>query len=873
MNTNATTTTNKTLGDLLFTADLKTLENLLSYTGRIDIFSHFKILLSLIFDKTLKETLLKFFLSLTSYENKESVELKAKALACHIEKLFKSSTAKSADHLMDAYVGLECNYLILLSLIKNLNKRHSSESASTEKLPYTAIATGNKPYTNQYQSIFFYTDKNDEETISKDICSLINLNDYFQKHLITFIKYLKYYNTLIRSKEYFSTFPMLENKLSELLGNKLSISNLEYFLDLIFFSTKYLLTPNSSSLQSELNINIENFKSITFDFFTVFFEYLMINYKSYEKMINDKLSNLPDFENYLTLCYLINTTVTDVKLFPDSEEKSSSNSSFFIDFNTFYPAFNDYFVEFFFNGLKYKIISKLNDLIHIYENKINQLSSFDNSQFQSIYFPPYLLNLAKDSMSELLVSHFIALNVNENNFEVDNKGYWLKNIIQCFCFADVTEKFYKIIIECMQKLESYNRIEFKKNGSKGNFNFKNLISESDEFSLKFQITEIFSKALENYKIIFPRRLMMLKELYTLTYLILVNYFVIKIPGLRDNTYWNKSFFEAIEEFKKMQNKIFFILCSSIEEIIIKENYRKKLRIYGLSVYPFDYIDIFQEKKKIKIYSQNFNFSQNSQHEIREISSAKKTHENSILLKRNIGVTNFQLPGVNNENQSMNISSNNSINNFSNPMPMFNSSILSKKPASTSRNEIFSQSKSKKRKSSQGKLKAIKFDITSLFKDYNLNPQQFKLLENKSEKNISVSTNSNGNNSTGNFSLKIKMKSFPSCFVLTQKNNFLDLNDEISFNTIYSSNNPDSQSFNFLKEFLSCELLPKLESDGLISMEVIDYDLISFTNSNLSPSVEKFSNCLGNLKNTFKYYDLNDKLKYEEVVENMIKLLQ
>lgn len=897
MNANANTTTNKSLGDIISIADLSTLEMLLSSTGRVDIFTNFKNLLSLIFDTTLKETLLKFFICLTGKEDKESVELKAKDLACYIEKLFESPI-KSSEHLMDAYVGLECNFLILLSIVKSLNKKHSIQNSSNENKKFPSSGNSNLANFHNYQSIFFYTDKKDEDTISKDICSLININDYFQNYLTTFIKYLKYYLTLIRTKEYFSTFLIFESKISEIIGNKLVISNLEYFLDFIFFSTKYLFTPTCEDLQNEININLEDFKNIVIDYFSVLFEYLMINYKIYQKMINDKLSNLPYFQNYLTLCILINSTVTTMKLFPNSQESFSPNSNILIDFNTFYPAFNDFFVEYFFSGLKFKIISKLNDLISIYQI-VAQKNFFDNFQFETIYFPPYLLNMAKESMSDLLVSHFIALNVNENNFEVENKGYWLKSIIQCYCFTDLTENFYKIMFDYKKKFDKYSNPVLKKNGHKSNFNFINLDSQSDEFLLKFEITEILSKALKNYKIIIPRRLMMFKEIYAITYLIITNYFLIKLPDLRDATYWNKSFFDDIEEYKNLHSKFFFILCSSIEELLMKENYKKKLRIYGLSAYPFDYVDIFQETQKNKNPSENFthnysqgsssqqeNSSQNSE-KLKSSSSAKKINqtENSVVLNKNFSVSNFQLPGninINKENQSINIAQNNiniPMNYFSNPV--FSSSILFKKPASSSRNDIFPYSQSKKKKSKKIKVEytTIKFDITPLIKDStatgSLNPQNFLYLENKSDKNIILSTKNTSSHPKHFLKINVKNSSSlsQSCFVLFQKNDFLDTYNEISFNNIYSSSSPDSQSFNFLKEILSCELMPKIESDCLVAMEVLDYDIISYNNSNLSPSEEKFSNCLANLKSTFRYYDLNDKLEYEEVLENLIKLLE
>ncbi len=220
--------------------------------------------------------------------------------------------------------------------------------------------------------------------------------------------------------------------------------------------------------------------------FTVVFEYLMMNFKLYDSIILNRIEeviNSSGFDSYLIISYLITRNVTNKKFYDSNQDinytkcGNSSNSintnisnyateTINYDFNIFYPSFNENFIPSFFPKFKTKIISVLNDLLYFNEytnkemefnhnhnhNEIendshNDKALFTNKLNETIYFPPYLINLTNLSMIDFIVHHSLASLINDNLIEIVSRNFWIKEVIECFCFCDFLQKVYKLTID------------------------------------------------------------------------------------------------------------------------------------------------------------------------------------------------------------------------------------------------------------------------------------------------------------------------------------------------------------------------------------------------------------------------------------------
>jgi hypothetical protein len=742
-----------------------------------------------------------------------------------INKLAKEKLVLLEKSGFEIYYDLWClseiNYIILLVFCKEFNKTKIQEKSLSDSNEILI------DHQNETVQTYLYSNKTDEKIINSDLINLINVNFFFETYLSKFLDYLIEYNSLIRSKDFLTNLGSLESRLSEIFPYKIVIRKIEYVFDLIFFGLKYIFSSSNNVLKSELEMDLNSFTNVAKSLFSIIFEYLLLNYKQYSATINDKLVTLPYLENYLTLSILITSVVSEIKFYP-------SKLSYGIDFYHFCPTFSESFADFFFSHLSLKCVSKINDYLNVVEN----IKNFNFEKFEKFYFSPYLVSLSKECLSDFIILHFKSFFINENNYEVENKSSWLKPLIQCFCFMSFLEKLYHIIVTYLDL--------------KGNFYLKkNTFTIPCEEKVIKDIFSILISDLDKVKIIIPRRLIILKDYLILTNLIIFNYILLKLPcgNVVHSFSQNSDFYENLNELKKFQNKFFFILCNNILKWFHKDQYIHELRIYSSQSSPFDYFDIQESSGQEPSSGKILNFyNLRKSNRKKSIPRNNNQHINAdipLTLEEIINKTeviDFKMENFNIKNNKENVAEN----------------IIK-----ISKNYVSSKSY---KKTSEFKACSLSFEITNL---KFLNLSFLKSLENKTNRKIKFSTNKKGG-----LIIKFKNSNPPAVIVLTQTDKEINVSSkDFTHNLIsYANLPPQSQSFQFLKDMLSQDLLPKFDMDLILSLECESSEENFHVSQPLSIFPENKKNSISNLQKTLKYYDANNEfLSNDEVTQNLIKL--
>jgi hypothetical protein len=741
-----------------------------------------------------------------------------------ILKLSKEKLVFVEKNDFDLYYDLLClsefNFTILLLLCKEFNRT---------KIQEKSVLNANDILLNpqhEYPETYMYSNKTDERRINLDLMNLINLKFFFESFLCKFLDYLIEYNNLIRNKDFLTNLGNLESRLSEIFTYKFVIRKIEYIFDIIFFSLKYIFSPSKNILKSQLEFNLNNISDVSKSLFSLIFEYLLLNYKQHAASINDKFITLPYFENFLTMSTLITSVISEIKFY-------ASKLSYGIDFYHFCPTFSESFANFFFSHLSLKFVSKINDYLSVVEN----IKNYNFEKFDKFYFSPYSLSLCKESLSDFLIIHFKSFYINENNYEVENKSSWLKPLIQSFCFINFLEKLYQVIVNYLNSKENF-------------YLKKNTMTKPSEEKVLKDIFSILITDLEKVKIIIPRRLIILKEYINLTNLIIFNYILIKLPcgDLVHSFLHTQDLFENLNEFKKFQNKFFFILCNNILKILMKGDYLHELRVYSSQSLPFDYYDIKENTVNVNCTSvKRIDCNPKNKSNGKKTSSGIKNY----LFQSDITVTVEEITHktefIEFQNENFIIKNKENVdNNIKMTINNFPSKLSKKSP--------------------QSKVSSISFEITDL---KFLNMSFLKSFENKTSKKIKFSSNKKGE-----FFIKFKNSNQPSVVVLTQTDKDINLVSKDFSNHLNSCTNlsSQSQSFQFLKEMLSQELLPKFDIDFILSLECENSEENIQVSQNLTVFPENKKNSLLNLQTTLKYYDVNnDYLTNDEITLNIINL--
>jgi len=669
-----------------------------------------------------------------------------------------------------------------------------------------------------------------ENSMMNDLLSLSNINHSYVNFFEFFINFVHSTNLKTRSREYFLIFMQIDKKCPEFSKNKIIFSNLEIVLNPIFLSLKYILSPSKTILEKDLKINIDNLKQITNSLFKVIFDYMMIYYKSYEITILNKISNFTAFEFYSMFQKIITNYICEIKF----KEKDN-----LIDYHTFFPNFSDWFWIDYMSVYKQKIVTKIEELLFILSN----FERYDIRKLDMFYTPPYLLNASNESFKDFIVHHFIASYINDNNYEVVSRNIWLKTTIECYAYSNFLEVFYRSIITNMQNRNSSAFLSY------------------DSSNVLTDIVQHFDNLFETINLLLPKKFMLLKDIYCLGNLLIFHHFIMIFPLLKVSD----SMIKNIEKFSLYQNKYYFIICNDI--LSRKKAYTgSKFRLCAHHTYPINFQDVISISAKKINDDKSDNFS-NKKAKMDEENHNFNYDDNVIDDDIIVDLDNQMITDTNDENMNvMNVTMNNII------MPQENK--IRKRSKSKTKKGIFSSSitssgthlrprtkcnrninvySNKSKKGLKSKFKkpyessSAKFDVTQYFS--NLEEEQIKMFQAKYEKKIKLSKSKNGK-----FFLKCADNLTP--MVLILKDNNLDL----IFNNLNSLNLKEKLINNF-------EIINRADLEYLMIMNMEAH------NQNIIEQSENSDDPIKNFKNIFINYDIEEKLDYYSVIENLLKFFE
>jgi hypothetical protein len=670
-----------------------------------------------------------------------------------------------------------------------------------------------------------------ENSMMNDLLSLSNLNHSYTNFFEFFINFVHSTNLKVRSREYFLIFMQIDKKCPEFSKNKIIFSNLEIVLNPIFLSLKSILSPSKTILEHDLKIKIDHLKEITNTLFKVIFDYMMIYYKSYEITILNKISNFPAFEFFSMFQNIITNYICEIKF----KEKEN-----FIDYHTFFPNFSDWFWIDYMSVYKQKIVTRMEELLFILSN----LERYDLNKLDLFYTPPYLLNASNESFKDFIVHHFIASYINDNNYEVVSRNIWLKTTIECYAYSNFLEIFYKSIITNIQKRNSSAFLLY------------------DSTKVLTEIVEHFDNLFETTNLLLPKKFMLLKDIYCLSNLLIFHHFITIFPSFKVSD----SMIKNLQKLSLYQNKYYFIICN---DILSKKNTNvgSKFRLCAHHTHPINFQDVISISAKKISDDKCDNFSnRNSKwnEENHKFNYDNNINDDDII----VDLDNQMITDTNNENMNvMNVTMNNIVMPQENKIRTRSKSKTKKGISSFSitssgthlrprakynRNIHIYSNKSKK--GSKTKLKkpyessfSAKFDVTQYFG--HLEDEQIKMFQVKYEKKVKLTKIKNGK-----FLLKVAGNLTP--MVLIIKDNNLDL----FFNHLNSLNLKEKLLNNF-------EIINRADLEYLMIMNLDAH------NQNIIEQSENAENLIKNFKNIFTHYDIEEKLDYYSVIENLLKLFE
>lgn len=775
-------------------------EQLLSKYEEKEILKHFKFLLSFISDSKMKNYICNCFFYLLKYKHftTQEVEDRLGVFLDYIDEHLNDENTDKKYLAASLFSCHEINYLILLLFAKKVYRENSF--------------------------ILFYNNKVDSEKLIEDSLILLKLSPHIS-YLRLFVDFITKFNLKTKTRDIQSIFTELANKLLSLDYNNIFIMQSEFILDIIFFFFKFIFSPRNSRLYSDYNIKINNFTLLAKRLFQAYFEYLIINYKDNEKLINGKINNFVHFDNYLTFVAASNMVI--------NENKFCFDNGF--DYHTYFPHILD-----FYNYMFSCLLSKLSDKFSEFLFCLRHIDNYTLQKFEVFYFPPYLLRTMNESLKDFLINHLIYSNLSDNNFEVTSKGMWLHPIIICFIISDLIEKFYKIILE------------------KINFSIEE--KKSEQFSIFDKIANLIISSYDKLKIILPKKLILIRDICSLSFLYITQIIIKELPLIAKIFLENKLFTELLKEMSTRQNKHYFILCNNILKLILQDEHTYKLRVYGFHSFPLDYHEISQVKKgdlnlmDITSSANNIvvksNHSKNNININLNVSMETDLNKENVIIDENINISNFNNMIIDVKTSVKSENNNNHNHNIN--------EVQSKRRRKSKKKEgeliisgnnyniidsRFSNNSNTSNKLIKTKSSLIKFDITSIIQ--NFDQEQFQKMESESNcKLVSLSKNNNDK-------FLIKAKQLFACLVIIQKGELEIIKDTV------------------LKPY---KLVDLFNSELLINKNDLDI-LLTINHDNILSANQNYDNSLQNYYNTFKYLDIKEELDNDLIVSNLINLFE
>jgi hypothetical protein len=453
---------------------------------------------------------------------------------------------------------IELNYLILLALLKNFNRIYNC-------------------------SQLLFTPKLDDENNIKDIYSIVDANSYLDNKVFFIYTHISDMLSRVLCKDYLSVLMQVDKGFLNEAGNRMLFLNFEYLFDIILLCLKFILRPNNHLL-SEIKIDIESLSKHVKILFSVIMDYILINYKTEDKILKEKFNSIFSLDHYLIFSYMLLNYVM--------EKKFSEDCGFIYDFGIFFPSFTTFGISFF-ASLRTKIMNNIADYCSI----IDLIDNFDMKKLNDNYYiPPYLIKVNTDSLKNFIVYHMTAWSLSENTYEFVSRNSWIMSFIDICAYSDILEKMIKLVYDLLGREEDVPMIE---NSLESMF-YQNVHNEEIVCNVMNLFYNYFN---ERCLIVLNKKCVIIRSIFSLNYLITLRH-LINYSKIFRNVNWNNLI--MIPAFGKMVSVFEELACSAFKSLffvahevlqVMTPNHSLYLRINFDKLRYYDFKNISQMKKE------------------------------------------------------------------------------------------------------------------------------------------------------------------------------------------------------------------------------------------------------------------------------------
>jgi hypothetical protein len=551
----------------------------------------------------------------------------------------------------DLYILLEILFKILFNKIEIFEKKlenlidinYCNNNREEKKINF---------YKNEIVYSFFYTNIFKDKEFLFILDNIKNIYDLVES---------KYFNFFYA--DFFLRINNNKNDIDKLNIGKSALKNFEKFSFLSKNFKFILLEENSINLfvlmkfklkdLSRLYENLEKFDNLILSYFStnsLNFSEINILKKNYES-IDSKIIDLNSLLNFMITHKFYNYKITNN------------------DFNSVFDNISA--------NLDYLIYNLIDEFV-IFLKEIFIILEDPLSNFNKI---PIILNKIKRNnliimtkeLKKFIYNHIISTYLNDNNFEIINRNIWLEKILIIYAMSNFTESLLDIIY-LINKLIIKNDIDCFINNNDNDYKYKDL-NEYDKDILKILNKENIKKAIShkinkifyNISLLMPKRILIIREIYTIINLTLLLFFFENCKSYISCIKENNRIFEFLNYFKNFQNKYYFFISNSLLKYYCNEkvnNDTKKLRIYYNVNNPlefFEYEDSYSynfdsndDNNEVEIFK--FNFKELFIHfDMDQLKLFKKENKNIFFYieKENLKYSIFEFSSLSQMDENIN----------------------------------------------------------------------------------------------------------------------------------------------------------------------------------------------------------------------------
>lgn len=435
--------------------------------------------------------------------------------------------------------------------------------------------------------ISFKIDINDSSysQIENDIRNIYIINNSLEwmKPVIIAIDFIY---TITRGKKYQKYIQHNDCIIYGRVHKKNVVNNLNTFAGIIALVKRYYILYKDSSYDTphlfdkkskDVFCDIEELNNVVIKLVDIMMENLLLEYKSYEKEFQRKLTFMLSKHQINTLLLFLSSLYDNVSYIKFNHTKYKVDyHSYFI----FYYDFNVFLCDTI-NAYLTKIIET--ELIMIKNRSLNEIDTILNLQIIDEYLR---------SLKDFIIYHMIASFNNDSLCDCFIKNEWLRNTI----FS------YSIINAVRSIIVTIKEYHIKK---------KEMINIENDFIIK-KLFSLFSEGIIKNNVVFPIKLFIFKEMLIHNALIIFEYFTeifnVEIyEMIRSKEINCDSIIKSLNDISEGQNIYSFYMAQKILRYIqfngdINSEFKGKLRIYSSSAFPLEYYDInMSERSKCPSY--------------------------------------------------------------------------------------------------------------------------------------------------------------------------------------------------------------------------------------------------------------------------------